>query len=123
MATYQDLINDARVLLQDTEDDRFTDDVIISVLNRGLKDLGRIRPDAFYDFYDSNSLNVPTVTVTSPAPAGQTLWTEDFGIEGQFYTPLLAYIVGTVELTDDEFTVDGRAMMLLGQFRANVLGL
>jgi len=123
MSSYQDLINDARVLLQDTVDSRYSDATLISTLNRGLKDLGRIRPDAFYDFYNANALNIPVITDTDPAPAGQTLWTEVFGIEDQFYTPLMSYVVGLTELIEDEFSVDGRAMAFVGQFRAMVLGL
>jgi len=41
----------------------------------------------------------------------------------QFYNALVHYVTGMAEIVDDEYTVDGRAAMLLGQFKANVIGL
>ena len=122
--TYEDVVTEARVLLQDTDSVsyRFSNTTLIAMYNRGLQALARIRPDACYDLYDNNSLNVPEL-VESAAGAGQTLWTADFGLEMQFFNPLVHYIVGMAEITDDEYTQDGRAMMLLNQFKANIIGL
>lgn len=123
--TYQDLISEARAKLQDTFEEtyRWSDDYMVDVLNQGLQELGRIRPDAFYDLYDANALNVPEIVASSTAGTGQTAWDTNFGIEMQFFTPLLAYIVGSIELTEDEFTVDGRAAVLLSGFRNSVLSI
>lgn len=122
--TYQDLVTEARELLQDTLSPyRYEDQFILNSLNRGLQDLGRIRPDAYYRFYRANSLNIPLITLSETPASDETAWTEVFGLDMMFYTPLMAYTVGSVELTDDEFTVDGRAMALLSQFRNTVLGV
>jgi hypothetical protein len=122
--TYEDLILESRALLQDSLSPyRYEDSKLLNILNRGLQDLGRIRPDAFYSLYDANTLNIPIITDTDPAPEGDTLWTADFGIEMQFYPPLVSYVVGVAELFDDEFTLDGRAMALLNQFRMSVIGI
>jgi len=121
--TYQDIVTEARDLLQDTEDERFTDAYLVATLNRGLQELSRIRPDAFYDLYDANALNVPLLTDSATPATGETAWTVDFGIEMQFFNPLMMYVVGSIEVTDDEFTVDGRAMMMLQQFRNSVIGI
>jgi hypothetical protein len=122
--TYQDIITEARVLLQD--DDavayRFSNTILIAMLNRALQALGRLRPDAFYDLYDNNSINVPEV-IESGAGAGQVNWDTAFGLEMQFYNPLVHYTVGMAELTDDEYTEDGRALLLLNQFKQNLVGL
>ena len=122
--TYENLITESRELLQDTDSDveRYTDATMRNILNRGLQDLGRMRPDAFYDTYGINSLNVPEV-VESGAGAGEVNWTEVVGIEMQFYAPLVGYVTGVAEITDDEYTVDGRAALLLNMFRNNVIGL
>lgn len=122
--TYQDVITEARVLLQDDDSDsyRYSNTVLIAMLNRGLQALARIRPDACFDLYDDNSLNVPEVVESTPG-ADQTLWTTSFGIEMQFFNALVNYVTGMAEIVDDEYTVDGRASMLLGQFKANVIGL
>lgn len=122
--TYQDVVTEARVFLQDTDDSnyRWSNTVLIAILNRALQSLARIRPDACYDLYDNNSLNVPELVESSPG-SGQTLWTAVFGLEMQFFNPLVHYTVGMAETVDDEYTEDGRAQLLLGQFKMNVLGL
>ena len=122
--TYQDVVTEARVLLQDTDDTsyRYSDATLLAMYNRAFQALARIRPDAFYDLYDNNSLEVPEI-VESGAGAGQVDWTDNFGIEMQFYNALVHYVTGMAEIVDDEYTVDGRAAMLLGQFKANVIGL
>lgn len=122
--TYQDVVTEARVLLQDTDSTsyRYADATLLAMYNRALQALARIRPDAFYDLYDDNSLNVPEL-VESGAVAGQANWTANFGLEMQFFNPLVHYVTGMAEIVDDEYTVDGRAAMLLGQFKMNVLGI
>ena len=122
--TYQTLITESRELLQDTDTDvqRYTDATLLNILNRGLQDLGRMRPDAFYNDFLSNSLNVPEIVETG-AGAGQINWGDPFAAEMQFYAPLVGYVTGVAEITDDEYTVDGRAALLLAQFRNGVIGL
>ena len=58
--TYENLLTESRELLQDTDLDvrRYTDATLLNILNRGLQDIGRSRPDAFYDLFVTNSLNV-----------------------------------------------------------------
>lgn len=122
--TYETLITEARELLQDTDTDvqRYTDATLRNILNRGLQDLARMRPDSFYDSFLTNSLNVPEV-VESGAGAGQVDWTDPVGFELQFYAPLVGYVTGVAEVVDDEYTTDSRAALLLAQFRNGVIGL
>lgn len=122
--TYQDVVTEARVLLQDTDDTsyRYTNTTLLAIYNRGLQALARVRPDACYDLYDNNLLNVPEL-VESGAGAGQTNWTANFGLDMQFFNPLVHYVVGMAEVVDDEYTQDGRAALLLNQFKADLLGV
>lgn len=122
--TYQDVITEARVLLQDTDvdDPRYSNTDLLAIYNRGLQALARVRPDACYDLYSANSLNVPELVESSPG-AGQTIWTATFGLEMQFFNPLVSYIVGIAEIVDDEYAEDGRAAMLLTAFKNEVLGI
>lgn len=121
--TYQDILDEARVLLQDTDttDPRYTDATLMAMLNRGIQALVRIRPDAAYDLYDDNSLNTPEV-VASGATGNEVNLADTFNLEMQFFNPLVHYTVGMAEIVDDEYTVDGRAAMLLQQFKQNVVG-
>lgn len=122
--SYQDVISEARVLLQDTDSDSYrnTETNLLAMLNRGLQALARIRPDACYDLYSANSLEVPELVESSPG-SGQTIYTADFGLEMQFFNALVHYVTGMAEIVDDEYTEDGRAAMLLNQFKMNVLGM
>lgn len=122
--TYQDVITESRVILSDTDSDsyRYSETNLIAILNRALQAIARVRPDACYDLYTANSLEVPELVESSPG-SGQTIYTANFGLEMQFFNPLLSYVIGVAELIDDEYTEDGRAMMLLQSFKAEVLGL
>lgn len=122
--TYKDIITEARVLLQDTDSEsyRYTEVVLIAIVNRGLQSVGRSRPDACYDLYTENSLEVPELVESSPG-SDQVIYTAAFGLEMQFFNPLLSYLVGIAELVDDEYTEDGRAALLLQSFKAELMGL
>lgn len=122
--TYQDVITEARVLLSDTDvsDPRYSDTNLLAILNRAMNSLARIRPDAFYSFFSANSLNVPQI-VASGATAGQANLADTFGLENQFFNPLVEYVTGMAEVVDDEYTEDGRAAMLLNNFKTSVVGI
>ena len=122
--TYENLISECREYLQDEDTPyRFSDTKLLNALNRGLLELGRIRPDAFTSFYDANSLNIPIIVDDDAATAPEYDWATAFQLDMMYYTPLLTYIVGVIELIDDEFTLEGRAVLLLQQFQATVTGV
>ena len=122
--TFQSLVTEARELVQDTDTDqqRYADSTMLNILNRGLHDLSKLRPDLTYLSYAANSLEVPEI-VESGAGAGQLNWTDTWPWEMWFYNRLVEYVVAVAEITDDEYTVDGRAALLLQMFRNNSIGL
>lgn len=122
--TYQTLVYEARELLQDTDTDqeRYTDSTLLNILNRGLHDLSRVRPDLTYSVYNANSLEVPEIVEATPG-AGQVAWTDTWPWEMWFYNRTVEYLVALAEVTDDEYTVDGRAALMLQQFRNGSIGL
>lgn len=115
--TYQNLIDEAREILQDTDEDayRWSETHLLNTLNRGLQELGRIRPDAYYDTFTTDDIVVPEVT---DATLGDT-----FPIPMMFYAALVMYIAGMAELIEDEFATDGRAITLITQFKQQVISL
>ena len=114
--TYQTAVTEAREILQDTEEPyRYSDAILLNILNRALQELGRIRPDAFWTTFSTDDIVVPEVAT---ADLGTT-----FPIPMQFYLPVVSFIVAWAEVLDDEFTTDGRAGMLLQQFKTQVLQL
>lgn len=122
--TYQTLVTEARELLQDTGvvSPRYSDATLLNILNRGLHDLSKIRPDLTYTAYSNNSLSVPEIVQSTPG-TGQVVWTDTWPWEMWFYNRMVDYLVGVAEITDDEYTVDGRAALLLQQFRNGAIGL
>lgn len=122
--SYQNLVYESREMLQDTDadDPRYADSTLLNILNRGLQDLGRIRPDIAYNLFSDNSLNIPEIVETSPG-AGQVIWSDPFGLEMQFYPAMLSYLVGVAEITDDEYSEDGRAALFMQAFHNNAIGI
>lgn len=114
MATFQQIINDARVLLNDQvlfEDvtPRYTEAQLLGYAQQALIEARRIRPDLFL----SNLTGAfPTYT------AGQTVPLSD-----DYLVPLVDYVAARAEMRDDEFTVDGRANGLYSKFKAGMLGV
>jgi hypothetical protein len=125
--TYQDLLAEAREILQDTATDpslqRYPDQTLLNILNRGLQELYRLRPDAFYDFYDdtTSDFDVPYVSIL-PA-TGAVLWTSTFELPMMFYDPLVNWVIGTTEAIDDEFSEDARSTAFRAYFKSQVVGL
>lgn len=108
-----DALTDARVILNDTAGDRYTDADLISDLNSAISMTKMIRPDAFI-----LGEVLPEFTV---ADLGQVPAT-DFPLPEVFYQSFVYYLAGNAELRDDEFAVDNRAMTLLAAYRRNLTG-
>lgn len=134
--TYQNIIDEARVLLQDTDADgyRYAADALLAILNRGFNELARLRPDAFWDLFDGEDIIVPEIVNIDSDPDSdpdeldsdedsEVALSDNFGLPMQFYNPLVYFVVSSAEIVDDEFTNDGRAAMLMQQFRAQVMSL
>lgn len=135
--TYQNAIDEARQLLQDTETPyRFSDTILLNKLNRALQELGRIRPDAFTNRFDTDSGDIIVPEVRSVDPEEDTdpdeldidedsevALTDTIDFPMMFYTAIVYFIVASAEILDDEFTTDGRAAMMMAQFKQSVIGL
>lgn len=106
-------------MLQDTRSSSYrnSDADLIRVLNLAMQDVQRLRPDAYITADGSPDITVPTYVAADAVDAG-----EDFPIDDMFATPVIYYVVGNIELADDEFTLEGRAAMLLQAYRALLLG-
>ena len=123
--TYFTLIQEAREILTDEGPElfRYPDEMLINSLNRGLHELSKKRPDAYYDLFDANDLNVPQVTVESPPPQSTTFWGEEFILDLRFYPPLVTYVVGMAYASEDPYMEDGRAQAQLDMFHRHVLSV
>lgn len=134
--TWQNVLDEARVILQDTESPfRYSTTVLLAKLNRGLQELRRLRPDAFWDMFDTDDVIPPEIVSLDLDPDDepeefdptgedeQIGLSDDFNLDRMFYTPLVYWVASSAELLDDEFVNDGRLMMLQNQFKNMVVGL
>lgn len=107
--TVQDYIDHARVLLQDTiVEYRYPDADIVNALNQGLLEARRIRPDIFLGRFAA----LPSYSSGSPATA--------VVVDAQYRMTLLFYVVGMIQLRDEEPTSDARASAFLSKFVAQM---
>lgn len=106
MATFQDVIDEVRVVLNDSEGVRYTSPQLLGYANDGVQEAFRLRPDWRLGNYTA-STTVYTEGNTVPFPAG--------------YQMLLShYVCYRAELRDDEYSQDGRAAALLGRFTSEL---
>lgn len=111
MSTISDVLDLSRDLLQDTATPyRYSDERLIRTLNSAMRETFRVRPDLFLD----DSYVLTTYTISDLATT--------FPIEDQYFNPVVEFIVGFIELADDEFTLDGRAATLLTAYRNQLIG-
>ena len=121
--TYQLLVYEARILLGDTEDGfyRYSDAMLLSILNRGLNDLNRIRPDAWYEYYGQYTDGVPEVTDAFITLDGEVNWEAGFQPPVQFYPAMVDYVVGFINMMEDDLVNKGSAMRFYQSFKNKVL--
>jgi hypothetical protein len=110
--TVQQLVTQARVLLQDEVSPfRYTDGQLARLVTEGLREARRVRPDLFAD-----TLAQPMPQYTETTMDAQVLMPE------QYFGPLLNYVVGRAELRDDEFTTNGRAITMVTAYGVALRG-
>lgn len=113
LATVQDFITRARVLLQDaTSPYRYSDAEIVEALNLAVSEAARIRPELF----------LASLRTGQSLPSYSTgALSATVAVDQRYRTPFLYYIVGHVQLRDDEATQDSRAAALLNKFVSQLL--
>jgi hypothetical protein len=109
--TIDDVISDARVILNDSDGERYTDAQLISDFNSAVSMTKMLRPDAFV-----LGEELPEYAVTDLGS------NTAFPLPEIFYQSFVYYLAGNAELRDDEFAVDNRAMALLSAYRRNLTG-
>lgn len=118
-----DALTEARMILNDsTAPFRYTDVLLIRILNTALREVYALRPDAFVGNFTSGTLSVTEVPDFTTDDLEQNPETP-FPVDDRlFFSPVTMYIAGKADLSDDEFAADGRAAALLTAFRNNLTG-
>lgn len=118
-----DLWAEVRATLNDTQAPyRYTDALLMQYYNTALREVFRYRPDAYIGNFTSGVLTGAVITSYYTTDLGQTPATP-FPLDDKlFYSPVVFYVTGRADLTDDEFADNNRAMTLLAAFRSMLIG-
>lgn len=109
LATVQDYVTAARVLLQDTVATyRYPDADILAALNFAMIEARRARPDFF---------------IGTTVPSFSTVNSDAVNIDEQYRLPVLLFVAGYAQLRDDEGTQDQRASTLMAIFKTSLVSL
>lgn len=129
--TIDDLVLEVREIVNDQQVPyRYDDAWVVQIINTALRDLYRLRPDAFIGNFTSGVLSANltntystsdlqmidgTANPTPPSPA------TPFPVDDRlFYGPIVFYVTGRLEVSDDEFADDNRAMTLFNAFKQQI---
>lgn len=120
--TIDDVVTEARLLVNDVgfngQGYRNSQQTVISYVNTALRNLYALRPDAF--------INNPLLSLPAATPI-PTYYLTDLGLtpatllpvdDRMFFSPLVVYVAGLIELADDEFTESARSAQLMAAFKA-----
>jgi hypothetical protein len=107
-----------RFIAQDerSESYRHSDEKIMAYFNSAVEDVRRIRPDLFLASAVS-SLWEPIPTFTTDDLDNDT----EIPIDTMYFSALVDYIAGHLDIEDDEFANDGRAIALLNRFAQKLI--
>ncbi len=109
MATFQNVIDGARVLLNDSDKVRYSDLLLLSFANQAVAETKRIRPDLFFGTYS-------TALITY-------ILSDTFPLDNEYQPYIQDYIIGRSNSIDDEYTLDGRASAFLQRFKNGLIGI
>lgn len=122
--TLDDAVAEIRAVVNDSDSDfaRFPNTLVLTKINSALRDVYRYRPDAYIGnftqaVFSSNAVVTYDETDLGLTPA--TPWPID---DRLFFTPVILYVAGMLELADDEFVDNSRAAQLLASFRTMLVG-
>jgi hypothetical protein len=105
-------IAESRRLLQDTiEPYRYPDVDVVEALNIAMLEARRVRADLFLPLFD-----IPYFDT-----AGTIDKTKTVTLDPMYRQSVVYYIVGRIQLRDDEQTQDSRAVALMTKFTAQLL--
>jgi hypothetical protein len=119
--TLDNLVDEVRLMLKDRRVPyRWTQTDILESINSAFREMKRLRPDVFVGCCgESPSGTLPSFVAAdlglSPNPT-------PFPVDEIFFMATVFYAVGKLQLGDEEFTLDNRAMSLLAGFRQLMMG-
>lgn len=117
-----DALREARSIINDEDEPfRYSNASLLRILNTALREVYSLRPDAFVGNFHSGVLSANDAVDYTEDDLEVAPTETAFPIDDRiFYSPVVLYVAGKAELSDDEFANDGRAMTILQAFRNNL---
>ena len=119
-----DVFTEVRLLINDVgvggSNFRYTQDQVMSQFNTALRELYRYRPDAWIGNFTQGILAnaaLPMPTYDAEVDLAQAPATPLPFDDRLFFNAVVFFMVGRLELGDDEFTDQGRSSQLLSSFK------
>jgi len=121
--TLDNLVDEVRLMLKDRRVPyRYTQADILASINSSFREAQRLRPDIFVGCCTDTGGGTIALPDFIEADLGLTPTPTPYPIDEMFFMPSVFYSVGKLQLGDDEFTLDNRAMTLLAAFRQSLVG-
>jgi len=122
--TIDDVQTEVRMILNDNETPyRYSEASIAQILNTALREVYRLRPDAYIGNFTSGQLSANLANTYTTADFGLTPATT-FPLDDRlFFGPVVFFIAGRLEIEDDEFADDQRAALLMAAFQKQLTGV
>lgn len=118
-----DALREARAIINDSEAPfRYDDALMLRIMNTAFRELYTLRPDAFVGNFTSGALSANSMPDFTEDDLEQTPETAFPCDDRLFFSPVVTYVAGKADLSDDEFANDNRAMTLINAFRAQLIG-
>lgn len=124
-----DLVSEVRLTISDIgvngSNFRYTNAQVIQAFNTAIRELYRYRPDAYIGNFTQGILinnSLPMNSYSDVTDLNQNPATPLPFDDRLFYGPVIFYVIGKLELGDDEFTDQGRSAQLLASFRQMLIG-
>jgi hypothetical protein len=106
--TMQQIVDRARIPLNDADKDRYSDDDLLAFANEAVKVLRRERPDLFFGQYEA-------------LPADKALG-DALPLDDEYAESVASYVTARAETVDDEHVNTGRARLFFELFNRGVGG-
>lgn len=122
--TLDDAVAEIRGLINDTDAQgyRYTQVFVLTKLNTALREVYRYRPDAYIGNFTQGILTNNAVVTYSVEDLGLDPPTPYPLDDRLFFSPVIFYVAGILDLSDDEFADDNRAMTILQAFKTELTG-
>lgn len=103
MATFQNLLDQARLTLQDADKTRYPDTDLMVYANEAMRIFRKLRSDLFF-----LSLTTPLADFSVG---------DNFPLAAEFDYPLKRYVIAGAQWREDEYSVGGKADRMYQQFK------